>query len=65
MFLPQMLPEFGITAVCDGQQTACGKDFSGVKLTPQTPLLSFTPVKNSPTTTRCTFKFFISSPKFL
>gem|GEM_PF-4410585 len=30
MFLPQMLPEFGITAACDGQQTASEKDFSRV-----------------------------------
>src|SRR5262249_11489871 len=52
-------------AIADvGQQTASGIVLIGVAQAPATPLLSFTPVKNRPTTARSMTRESSSDPRF-
>src|SRR5690606_16861433 len=48
---PCILPQYGISLAAVEQQTASGLRSTGVKQIPPYPELSFTPVKNTPTTT--------------
>jgi hypothetical protein len=56
-------PESGMARAELGQQTASGIDFNGVKHKPPAPLLSLTPVKNSPNTNRSTVSCSIEFPR--
>ena len=60
---PRILPGNGIAIAELGQHTASGIVLIGVAQAPATPLLSLTPVKNSPITARSTAICARSAPR--